>query len=517
MDVSGWIAHWASWSPEKTALRFEGRQISYAVFERDVGLVAAWLRACGVLPGDRVGYLGPSCPELLVVLFASARLGAIFVPLNSRMPAAELRVFVDHTRPRLVVAERGFREIALDSVGALEDDRVEAFVVGGELAGRDAQPVAASSSVDAAAPALILFTSGTTGRPKGATFAHENIIFNALNVITALCLTGADEILVAVPMFHTGGLFIHTLPGLCAGATITIHRQFEPGQLLAEIQRRRVTLLACVPAMTFALSADPGWDSADLGSIRHVFTGSTVVTRSAIEPWQAKGVRIGQGYGSTEACPTATVTPPASPPAAALMAGKPTLHTQIRIVDESGCDVPAGQAGEVWLRGPAVMRGYWENAHATREAFCEGWFRTGDGGLIDDDGYLRIVGRINEIIIVGGSNVYPSDVEAVLEGCGEIREAAVVGRPDEELGEVPIACVVPTPGRSLSREQVIARFANRLAAYKHPRDVIFLDELPRNWHGKIDRPLLRLLATQGPHEPHSSTVPARRTLTTERS
>jgi fatty-acyl-CoA synthase len=511
VDLSGWIAHWAGWTPEKAALRFEGDQISYAELEQTVGSVAAWLRGRGVLPGDRVCYLGSSCPELLEVLFACARLGAIFVPLNARMPAAELRIFVEHTQPRLLVAEHGLQQGARDSVGDLGCDRVETFAPGGELSGRVRQRVSAASSTDTAAPALILFTSGTTGRPKGATFTHQNIAFNALNVITALGLTAADEILTAVPMFHTGGLFIHTLPGLCVGASNTLHRAFDPRRLLEEVSQRRITLLASVPAMTFALAAHPEWDRADLSSLRYMFTGSTAVTRAAIEPWHAKGVRVGQGYGSTEACPTAIATPPASPPETAFAAGKPTLYTQLRIVDGSGRDVPSDQPGEVWLCGPAVTEGYWENAQATREAFCNRWFRTGDLGLLDQDGYLHIIGRLKDIIIVGGSNVHPRDLEAVLEGCAAILEAAVVGRPDRDLGEVPVACIVPQVAGTLAAEQVLSLFRGRLAAYKHPRKVIFLDALPRNWNGKVDRGHLRDLVAQAQHDayPNSIRAPAR--------
>lgn len=206
LDISGWIAHWAQWTPGKTALRFEGRCVSYAGLARAVEWAAAWLGASGVSRGDRVAYLGPNCPELLELLFGCARIGAIFVPLNARMPAAELRVFLAVTRPRLVVAEDGFRDVALASAGEDRHDRVG--------------------------------------------------------------LTAADEILTAVPMFHSGALFIHTTPGLCAGATVTIHRQFDPGPLLEDVQRYRVTLLACVPAMTFALAAHPAWDQADLSSLR---------------------------------------------------------------------------------------------------------------------------------------------------------------------------------------------------------------------------------------------------------
>ncbi len=292
-DVSGWIARWGSWTPSETAVRFEGRSVSYAKLEQDVGLVAGWLRQMGITPGDRVAYLGPNCPELLELLFACVRLGAIFVPLNNRMPPAELRVFVKATQPRLLIAERDFEQAALDSAAQLGRERVKTFEVGGELArlAPAAGRVPAGSGIDPAAPVLILFTSGTTGRPKGAMFTNENLAFHALNAITAIGLTAADEILTAVPMFHSGGLFIHTTPGLCAGATITIHRQFEPGRLLEEIPRQRITLLACVPAMTFALAAHPAWAQADLSSLRCVTTGSTTVPRSAIEAWQQSASR----------------------------------------------------------------------------------------------------------------------------------------------------------------------------------------------------------------------------------
>jgi acyl-CoA synthetase (AMP-forming)/AMP-acid ligase II len=498
LDISAWIARRAGWTPEKTALRFEGREISYAELDRDVDAVAARLRMRGVSSGDRIAYLGPNCPELLELLFGCARVGAIFVPLNNRMPPAELRVFVEATRPQVFVAEQGFRRPALDSVGDLGRERVWTFQAGDGLPrdrrsadGAPTEPVA-----DAAAPVLILFTSGTTGRPKGATFTHQNVTFNALNVITAFGLSAADQILTVVPMFHVGGLGILTLPGLCAGATITIHREFEPGHMLDEIERQRIGMLACVPAMTLTLAAHRAWSRADLSSVRVVVTGSTNVPRTAIEPWQRKGVSVVQGYGGTESWPIATTMPPGGPEEAAFTAGKPVLTGQIRIVDEFGEEVHAGRPGEVWIRGPAVMRDYWENEPATRQAFSAGWLRTGDLGLIDQGGYVHIVGRIKDVIIVGGSNVYPSDLEAVLDACAEIREAAVIGRPDEQLGEVPVAYVVPTRGRALTPRHVMGLLEHRLATYKHPREVVFLDALPRNWHGKVDRTRLRKLAVQ---------------------
>jgi fatty-acyl-CoA synthase len=235
--------------------------------------------------------------------------------------------------------------------------------------------------------------------------------------------------------------------------------------------------------------ADPGPDLAAL-------TGSTFVPRRAVEPWQQRGVPVMQGYGSTETCPVVTSLPAGSPGEKALTAGKPVLYHRVRIVDTAGADVAAGEPGEIWIRGRSVMLGYWENPQATREAFRDGWFRNGDLGLFDEQGYLHILDRIKDIIIVGSSNVYPSDLETVLGDCADISEAAVVGRRDDRLGEVPVACVVTVPGRSLTREQVIALFDGRLATYKHPRDVIFLDALPRNAAGKVQKTVLRDLVTR---------------------
>ena len=496
MDISDWIAHWCEWTPNKTALRFEGRSLSYAELEHHVGFVAAWLRNQGVARGDRVAYVGFSCPELAELLFACARLGAIFVPFNARMPVGELRVFVEQSRPRLVVAEESFRGVALESAPQLARGRVVSFAIGrGELEGfaTGATPVLADPNLDPSTPVLIAYTSGTTGRPKGATFTHENLTFNAINVITATGMTARDEILTVPPLFHVGGLLIHTTPGMFAGASVTIHRQFDPGLLLEDVQRFRVSLLVVVPAMTFALAANPNWEQADLSSLRQVLTGSTFVQRSAIEPWQRKSVPIVQSYGLTETCPVVTSGLPGDTADRALTAGKPVMYHRVRIVDASGSDVAGGESGEVWVRGRSVMQGYWDNPEATREAFQDGWFRTGDLGFLDEDGYLHIVDRLKDIIIVGSSNVYPSDLEAVLSGCPDILEAAVVGRPDDKLGEVPVACVVAKPGRPLTAEQVMALFEGRLATYKHPRDVLFLESLPRNALRKVQKSALRAL------------------------
>ena len=494
MNISWWISHWADWAPNKTALRFEGRLSTYAELERRIAGVAGLLAKYRVKPGDRVAYLGRNCPEILEILFASARIGAIFVPLNARMSPAELRVFVEQSKPRLLVAEESFRDAAVASAPELAPNDIVLFDANGlEPHVRDVTPVAADPELHGAAPVLIAYTSGTSGAPKGAVLTHEALTSNALNSIAAFEITADDEIVTAAPMFHVGGLNIHTTPALRAGAAVTIHRQFDPVLALEEIGRVRATLLVAVPVMSLAMTGHPSWAAAEIGSLRCVATGSTLVPDAAIRPWLDRGVPVLQVYGLTETCPIATVVPLHASRRKASTAGKGVIHCRVRVVDASSRELPPLKVGEVVIRGSNVMQGYWENPEATREAFHDGWFRSGDAGFFDEDGYLHIVERMKDVMVVGSSNVYPADLEQILAESPDIAEAAVVARPDTELGEVPVACVVVASGRSLAPEQVIELFEARLATYKHPRDVVFLDRLPRTSLGKVQKHALRAL------------------------
>ncbi|HEU5003129.1 MAG TPA: AMP-binding protein [Actinomycetota bacterium] len=496
MDISTWIAYWAGWTPEKTALRFEGRSIGYRQLEEAIARTAATLRDRGVTPGDRVAYLGSNCPELLEVFFACARIGAIFVPLNARMPPAELRVFLGLSGPRLLVAEEHLAETAAACAAHLSSEAIELFFVGrGDLVARATRsPIPANPEADPAAPILIVFTSGTTGTPKGAVHTNAGVASNALDAIAGLGITAADEILMALPMFHIAGTGVLTLPALRSGATVTVHRHFDPSAALHDIQRYKITLFMATPPMTKSMTAVEEWAAADLASLRAQLVGGTIVTEEAIDPWRERGVPVVQGYGMTEAGPAATLVPLHDVPRKSLTAGKPTLHTRLRIIDRFGHDVPAGRSGEVVIRGPSVTTGYWQNPEATREAIPDGWLRTGDLGFLDDEGYLHLIGRIKDIIIVGVSNVYPADLEAVLASSPSVADAAAIGVTDDELGEVPVAFVVRAPGASLDEEEALGLFAGRLAAYKHPRRVFFLEAMPRTGIGKVEKRALRALA-----------------------
>lgn len=495
-EISSWIAERSRRSPDKVAIRFEGLEITYGAMESRVARLAGALAdRAAVADGDRVAYLGHNAPELLDALFACARLGAIFVPLSARMTARELAVVIAHNMPTVLIADAELEETAREAADGLEA-RIIPFgghdAAGGLEALLDGAPERCYDPDRACKSALlIIHTSGTTGAPKGAVMTHDALRFGALNVAAATGMNAADEILANAPLSNTGPMNILTTPALAAGATVTIQRRFEPAAMLEEIERRAITLAISPPAMTKALSSDPRWGATDLSSLRCVITGSTTVHEDALAPWFERGVPACQAYGLTETMPVTTFVPIDDADRLRATAGRQVEHSRVRIATPDGESVEPGQQGEVLVCGPTVMREYWRNPDATRRAFHDDWFRTGDIGCLDDEGVLRIVGRIKEIIIVDGFNVSPADVEAVLAACPEIAEAAVIGRPDDEHGEVPVAFVVLRRSGSMNGDDVKRLFEGQLAPYRHPQEVIFLDALPRNAIGKVEKARLQ--------------------------
>ncbi|MEY2512832.1 MAG: indoleacetate---CoA ligase [bacterium] len=496
-EISGWIAARARRSPDKLAIRFEDLEISYGAMEQRVaGLAGALAHGAAIAAGDRVAYLGHNAPELLDLLFACARLGAMLVPLSARMPAPELKAVLENTEPKALLAEAAFEQTASDAGTAL-GLRVIPFgarnSAGTLRALLDrAPPLPCDPDRGLQAALLIINTSGTTGPPKAAVLTHASLHFNALNVAAAIGINADDEVLANGPLSNTGPMNILTTPALAAGATVTIQREFEPAAMLEAIEREAITLAISPPAMTRALASHPRWDATDLSSLRCVITGSTTVHENAMAPWFERGVPVCQDYGLTETMPVVTVVPIGDAHRLRATAGRAVPHCCVRIAAADGSPVEREEVGEVLVQGPAVMREYWRNPEATRDAFHpDRWFRTGDAGSLDAEGVLRIVDRIKHIIIVGSYNVFPADLESVLASCPQIAQAVVVGRPDDELGEVPVAFVVPTEPGALSVEDVKALFDGRLAEYKHPRDVVFADDLPRNAMGKVDGEKLR--------------------------
>ncbi|HLI12494.1 MAG TPA: AMP-binding protein [Alphaproteobacteria bacterium] len=498
MDIANWIERWAAFQPEKFALRFEGSALGYAAFADRIAAVARMLKSeLGIGRGDRIAFLGYNSPEFLALLFACARLGAMLVPLNWRLAAPEHRYILSDAaaaalfvEPELVDHAEQLRAALPDcrfvGLGTAKADWLAYDALIGEAGGDGRNP-----HVGLETPLLIVYTAGTTGRPKGAVLTQSALTWNAVNATAMHDLTSRDAVLTTLPLFHVGGLNIQTLPALHAGAAVILHRRFELELAMRAIAEDRPSLTVLVPAQLKALIEHPGWVRLDLGSLRAVTTGSTIVPLPLIEAWHARGVPIIQVYGSTETAPVAVHQRIEDARATAGSTGKPALHCEARIVTREGREAGPGERGEILVRGPNVMFEYWGDPAATAEALRDGWFHTGDVGHRDERGNFYVDERKKDLIISGSENIYPAEIEAVLQESAAIADAAVVARPHERWGEVPVAVVVPRPGAELTRDAVLALFEGRLARFKHPHDVLFVAELPRNAMGKVLKYRLR--------------------------
>ncbi|MGQ0549028.1 MAG: class I adenylate-forming enzyme family protein [Armatimonadota bacterium] len=492
MNISHWIERNASFAPTKAALRFEGRVYTYAALAEQVERAAQVLKGdLGVGRGDRVAHVGYNSPEFLILLFACARLGAMLVPLNWRLAAAEHLYILNDASVSALFLEQPFAHLITPVRGALPHCRIigldlvpEAGVQFGDLLAHS-RGDSGNPNVPLDNPLLIVYTAGTTGHPKGAVLTQGALQWNAINSTHMHDLTGNDHILTVLPMFHVGGLNIQTMPALHAGATATLHRRFQPDQTLAAITAERPTMTVLVPATMQACLDSPLWPQTDFRHLRIVTTGSTTVPQHLSDAFRARGVCVLEVYGSTETAPLAIYTRPDSDFSKRGSTGLPALHCQIRVVDSDGNDLPAGHPGEILVKGANIMSEYWGNPAATAEALRDGWYYTGDIGYRDKDGYFFIVDRKKNVIISGGENIYPAEVERVLLTHPDVREAAVIGVPNARWQEVPVAVLVTVNNARLSEDTLRAHLEGQLARYKIPRRFIFADELPRNAMGKV--------------------------------
>ena len=498
-SIAAWIDRHAAERPDAPAVRFGDQILDYARMAALIGGTAGWLRdAHGIGRGDRVAWLGTNAPDMLVLLFAAARLGAVLVPLNWRLAVPELRYVMLDCDPRLLVAQPAFAAGA----AALPHDPAACAVhvsdpaVGGLATVARARPVE-DFGTDAD-PLLVVYTSGTTGRPKGAVLTQGAVAANAANARAMHRMSGDDHVLTVLPMFHVGGLNIQTTPVLQAGGTVTLHERFDPGAALAAITELRPSLTVLVPATLKAMIEHPRWAATDLSSLRAVATGSSDVPVELMVAFRDRGVPVIQVYGATETAPVAVFQTVDDPAGEFGSIGRPAPGCAIRLVDGDGAEVPDGEVGEIEVKGANVAIGYWDDQAATAAAFRDGWFRTGDLALRDRNGAFWFRDRLKNVIISGGENIYPAELERVLRTLDGVAEAAVVGRPDPRWGEVPVAVVVPAPGAARDRAAVLAGFRDRLARFKHPKDVVFVEELPRNALGKVRVELVKALASGRP-------------------
>ncbi len=505
MNISQWIERHASFSPNQVALHFEGQSLTYAALDEAVDTTARAMQAVlDIGRGDRVALISTNRPEYLIVLFACARLGAMLVPLNWRLAIPELLYILEYAGVKALLCESDFHDLAR----ATRDKRPQCRLVGIDFVpegGLDWEALLQSGTGDLHdepatldTPLLIVYTSGTTGHPKGAVLTQNAIQWNAIQSRHLHDMTSRDHILTPLPMFHVGGLNNQTTPGLYCGATITLLRRFHPSETLRAIagDRLRPTLTCLVPATMQACIESPLWAETDFSDLRIVLTGSTTVPPSLVDAFNQRGTCVLEMYGATETSPIAIYQRPDSDFSKRHAAGLAGLHCRVRIVDATGNDVPVGEAGEILLQGPNIMAGYWNDEAATAMALKHGWYYSGDIGYRDADGYYYITDRKKNMIISGGENIYPAEVERILYGHPGVQDVAVVGMADEQWGEMPVAVVIAKAGVPLTGEDLDAFVAGQLARFKMPRQYRFVDELPRNAMGKIQHFKVRELDAQ---------------------
>lgn len=471
--------------PQRTALIHGDTSITYGeLYERTTRLAHA-LRASGVRRGDRIAYLGPNHPSYLETLFAAGTLGAVFVPLNTRLAGPEIAYQLADSGAKALVYGPGFTGLVAGLPG---DTDVRTYVETGTeyealLAGAEAEPI--DQPVTADDTCIIMYTSGTTGRPKGAMLTHGNIIWNAVNVLVDQDVITDERALVSAPLFHTAGLNMLTLPVLLKGGTCVLVEAFAPEATFDLIERHRITFMFGVPTMFDQVARHPRWADADLSSLRMLSCGGSPVPTPLIAKFQERGLTFLQGYGMTEAAPGTLFLDAEHAVSKAGSAGVPHFFSDVRVVRPDMTPVDVDEPGEVVVRGPHVMPGYWGLPEETAAVFADGWFRSGDAARVDEDGYVFIVDRIKDMIISGGENIYPAEIEDQLLAHPDVVECAVIGVPDDKWGEVPRAVVVPREGSTLDADGVLASLAGRLAKYKIPKSVVIADELPRTASGKL--------------------------------
>ena len=495
----GVLEHHAARTPDKAVAVFGDETVTYREMVDRAAAFAAGLHQRGVGAGDVVGLLSYNNIEFLTTIFGANRLGAIVMPLNWRLAAAELRFILEHSQARALVCEDTLVELADEAIA--EPEKVVRVSTPGagtngwepfSALGGDADPPPRTAAGGDEVHRL-MYTSGTTGRPKGVMISYANLAWKNYAHVTEFGFTADDIGLACGPLYHVGALDLVTTSMIAVGATTNLHRTFEAERVVDEIERSRITNVWMAPAMVRAVLDVPGVEKRDLSSVRLLIGGGEKMPIPFIERLQTTfpSAWFADAYGLTETVSGDTFLDRESTRSKLGSVGRPCQYLEVDIWDEHGGSLPPGERGEVVLRGPKVFKGYWRDAEATRSAFARGWFHTGDIGLKDDDGYLYIVDRLKDMIVSGGENIASSEVERVLYEHEAVLEAAVVGRPDERWGEVPVAYVVLHPTEDATPEEIIEHCRRNLARFKVPKDVAIIDALPRNPSGKVLKRELR--------------------------
>lgn len=501
LTMGDWIAQRTARGPGRKALTYEGSTWTYGELLDRIDRLAAALASQGVQRGERVAFLAFNHADFFVAMFAAARLGAVFVPLNFRLTGPELAFIINDAAAHTLIVGAEHREIIESVRGELCCKAwftLEHAAEGWQplhQAIEATPPLTAPAPVDGDDVAIIMYTSGTTGRPKGAMLTHANMWAQNVNELLTMDVQANDVMLTFAPVFHIGGLNVMTLTVLVKGGHVILHKTFDPGRILRDVAEYRPTLSFAVPAMLLFLTQHPDFADADMSSLRIMGCGGAPCPEGLLRIFSARGIPVQQGYGLTETAPMVSMLTPDWAEKKLGSAGMPPMMTQVRVVDGEGRVIDAPDVkGEICVRGPNVMKGYWNRPDATREALDEeGWFRTGDVGYRDADGFYYICDRVKDMIISGGENIYPAEVESVLFGHPAVAEVAVIGTADEKWGEAVVAVAALKPGMQLTLAELQEFAAGKLARYKLPRHLRIVDALPRNPTGKVLKYRLREL------------------------
>ncbi|MET3919537.1 o-succinylbenzoate--CoA ligase [Arthrobacter sp. UYEF20] len=516
--IGSWLQRRRPKSGSKTALISGNHELSYDQLADRSARLANALRDRGVAKGDRVAYLGENHPAFLETLFACGSLGAVFVPLNTRLAPPEIQFQLQDCGAKALIhagslgelAARGSAGTAVARLVAVDDsvdgspDGAASGAAEGPTAVEDFEDVLASGAdrpidepVTLDDGAMILYTSGTTGRPKGALLTHGNITWNCINVIVDFDFSSADVALMISPMFHVASLDMGVLPTLLKGGTVVLEPKFNARRTLELIEKHRATTISGVPTTYQMLCEDPAWETTELGSLNKLTCGGSAVPMRVLEAYEARGLRFSNGYGMTETAPGATTLPAARSREKAGSSGLPQFFTDVRIADFDGHPAAPGTVGEIQIKGPNVIPEYWNRPEATAESYAPGgWFKSGDMGYKDEDGFFFVSDRLKDMIISGGENIYPAEIEQAIAELEAVGSVAVIGVPDEKWGEVPRAVVLLREGAQLTEDQLRTHLDGRLARYKIPKSVVFVDEMPRTASGKIRKAELRARSGQ---------------------
>jgi fatty-acyl-CoA synthase len=498
--IGFWLTKRAFLGGDKEALVDSERRLTYCELNQQVNRLARSLQALGLAQGDRCALLAYNCLEYVEVIFATAKLGVILVPLNWRLSPAELAFNFSDSGSDTLIFDSEFAEVVAQ---LKEKTTIKRMVVLGNqtfpkadayedlLARQSDDEPKVDQPVGLDTAHIIMYTAGTTGRPKGAVLSQGASFWNATNLTLDMNFTPNDRNLSVLPMFHIGGIGLFTLPVLYMGGTVVIQRTFDPAETLRLLKKEKITLFFGVAAVFLFLIQHSDFNAEAFAKVRVVMSGGAPLPESLVRQYHEAGIVLQQGFGMSEAAPSISTLSKDLALKKAGSIGRALFHIEARVVDGDMNDLPVGVEGELVIRGPNLMQGYWNRPEATNEAFEGGWFHTGDIARMDEDGDLYIVDRKKDMFISGGENVYPAEVENAIFELPQVSETAVIGINDEKWGEVGLAVVSLKPEEQISGEDIIAFLKERLAKYKVPKQVIFIDQLPRNAAGKVLKNILR--------------------------